>query len=102
MYMIYCDTSTLINCTPQDLDSIIKNNTSSAIQLNNNVWFANIKKTNYHSMLSAIEDFFYEHIDKLTAINSVFIITKIDNNIMYDLPENVHLYLSQNDACNQD
>lgn len=93
MYMIYCDTNTLVNCTEQQLDEIIKSNTGACVKINSNVWFIDSPKKNYMSCLHSTEDFFHDCIEQFTDKNTVFVITEIDNDSsFYNLPEEITVH----------
>ncbi len=87
MYMIYCDTTTLIDCDVQKFDNIIKNTSATSIKLNDNVWFLKIEKTSYFSGLSAGDEWFDNNISNYTNENSVVIITKLNKDTMFELPQ---------------
>ena len=89
MYMIYCELDSMVNCTAEQLNDIIVSNTEDCIKLNERVWFANIEKHKHSSYLSATEDFFYDHIEKYTNENSIFIIVELARSSMYNIPDSV-------------
>ena len=86
--LIYCDTSTLVNCTQNDFEKIIATNISDFIQVNKNLWLVNVKKYNHNSYLSVTEDIFFDYFEKFLVDDSVFIITELSKNCYYNLPQN--------------
>lgn len=96
LFLIYCDTNTLIDCNSEQFNAIIEKHTPFSIQINKNLWIANIEKTDYSSFLAKEEDFFYDFIEPVSDEDSILAILKFDpKDGIYQFPESVLHFLDE-------
>ena len=92
-YLIYCDISTM-KCTAEGIDQQLEKHTQGYVRVNDSLWLTKLPEEYLGTMLRKEEFLLDIVLGDCVAADSFIIIAPLDQNAHWNLPDELHSFLS--------